>query len=103
MTLAFSCLSEKADGVTLAVRVQPGARKSEVSGFVGDALKVKVASPPVDGAANEALIKFIADLFQTRAARISLIQGERSRSKVLKIVGISLAQAELLLRPYLKE
>jgi hypothetical protein len=98
--LAAGCLKVKDDGVTLAVRVQPGARKSEVSGMVGNELKVKIASPPVDGAANEALIKFVAELFAVRSSRVALIQGERSRSKVLKIEGIDFESAQAVLASY---
>lgn len=101
--MALPCLSEKADGITLAVRVQPGARKSEISGLVGQELKLKIASPPVDGAANEALIKFIADLLETRPARVSLLRGERSRSKVFKIEGVTVDRAGQLLQRYLTE
>lgn len=103
MKPAFPCLRENPDGVSLAVRVQPGARKSELVGLVGLELKIKIASPPVDGAANEALIKFIAKLFGVRVARIILLQGERSRSKVLKIEGIDSEQAGAVLAPYLHE
>ena len=81
-------LTEGEGFVTLAVKVQPGARKSEIVGTLGQELKVRVASPPVDGAANAALIDFIAKTLHIRTARISIIRGELSRSKILKIEGI---------------
>ncbi len=87
-------LTEGQGFVTLAVKVQPGARKSEIVGTLGQELKVRVASPPVDGAANAALIDFIAKTLHIRTARISIVRGDLSRSKVLKIEGIS--QSEIL-------
>lgn len=85
----FPFLTEGAGHITLAVRVQPGARKSEIVGTLGQELKVRVASPPVDGAANTALIDFIAECLKVRSSRVSIIRGDHNRSKVLKIEAIS--------------
>ncbi len=84
-----SFLIEGSGYITIAVRVQPGAKKSELVGAQGDELKIRIASPPVEGAANAALINFMAETLQVHSSMISLIRGSRNRSKVLKIWGIS--------------
>jgi uncharacterized protein (TIGR00251 family) len=85
--------------LTVAVAVQPGAKKSAVAGLHGDRLKIKVAAPPVDGAANEALVEFLAKTLGVRAAQVSLIQGAAGRQKVLRIVGLDPAVAVSRLAP----
>jgi uncharacterized protein len=87
-----------AAGVTLAVRVQPGAKKTAIAGVYGEGavaqLRIAVQAPPVEGRANEALIAFLADVFSLPRARVVLISGELSRSKVFLLRGVSLAQAK---------
>lgn len=72
-------------GWRLAVRVQPGARRSEVIGTHGDALRVRVAAPAVDGKANEALVEIIAAHFGIHRRMIAISRGHTSRSKVIEI------------------
>lgn len=75
------------DGVvTLTLHVQPGAKRSEIVGLHGDALKIKLAAPPVEGRANEALLKFIAGLFDVPIRKVELRQGGQSRRKVVMII-----------------
>ena len=85
-------------GVTLAVRAQPGAKKSAVVGVYGEGaaaqLKVAVQAPPVEGRANSALVEFLADKFGVAKSYVELVSGELSRSKVFLIRGISSGQAE---------
>jgi uncharacterized protein (TIGR00251 family) len=85
-------------GVTLAVRVQPGAKKTAIAGVYGvgtDAqLKIAVQAPPVEGRANAAVIAFLAELFGVPRSRVELISGELSRSKVFLLRGVTPAQAE---------
>lgn len=77
---------QSADGsLTLTLHIQPGAKKTEFAGRHGDALKIRLAAPPVDGKANEALIKFIADFVGTSRTSVSLKSGHTSRHKVLEI------------------
>jgi uncharacterized protein (TIGR00251 family) len=76
-----------ASGWTLAVHVQPGARRSEVAGRHGDRLKIRVAAPALDGRANDALVAFIADRLRVPKARIALVKGERSRDKLFAVSG----------------
>ncbi len=72
-------------GWLISVHAQPGAKKSEVVGLHGDALKIRIASPPVDGRANEALIAFVAKVLRVPRAAVSLEQGAGSRRKTLRI------------------
>ena len=81
----------------LRLRVQPRASRTELAGVQGDALRVRVSAPPVDGAANEALVRFLAEVLRVRPSAIRLITGETSRSKVVAIEGMQLEQAASLL------
>jgi uncharacterized protein len=72
--------------LTLTLHIQPGAKKTEVAGLHGNALKIRVAAPPVEGAANEVLLKFVARLFAVPARQVSLVSGATSRHKVLEIL-----------------
>jgi uncharacterized protein (TIGR00251 family) len=77
-----------ADGrITLTLHIQPGAKKTQFAGLHGDALKIRLAAPPVDGKANEALIKFIAETLELPKAAISLKSGLTSRRKVVEVTG----------------
>jgi conserved hypothetical protein TIGR00251 len=76
-----------ADGWDLEIRVQPGARRSEVVGVLGTALKVRVASPANDGKANAALVRFIADQLGVPTRAVEIVRGLHSRSKVVRVVG----------------
>lgn len=75
--------------VRFAVHVQPRASRSEVAGIHGDALKVRLSAPPVDGAANDALIEFLAELFAVGRRSVRILAGETSRSKVIEIDGVT--------------
>ena len=77
-----------ADGrITLTLHIQPGAKKTEFSGLHGDALKIRLAAPPVDGKANEALIRFVAESLGLAKSNVNLKSGHASRRKVLEIQG----------------
>lgn len=79
-----------ADGrITLTLHIQPGAKKTEFAGLHGDALKIRLAAPPVDGKANEALIKFVAETLKLPKSAVNLKSGQTSRRKVLEISGSS--------------
>lgn len=75
--------------VTFAVRVQPRASRSEIVGELGGALKDRLAAPPVDGAANEELIRFLAKAFGVARAQIEIISGATARQKLLRVGGIN--------------
>jgi len=77
-----------ADGrVTLTLHIQPGAKKTEIAGLHGDALKIRLAAPPVDGKANEALVKFVAEALKLPKSAVNLKSGQTSRRKVLEVQG----------------
>ncbi len=83
----MSWLREGDGRVTLTLHIQPGAKKTEVSGLYGDALKIRLAAPPVDGKANAALIAFVAERLGLAKALVRLKSGQTSRRKVLEISG----------------
>jgi len=77
---------------TVAVHVVPRARVSAIVGALGDAVKIRVAAPPVDGAANDELIRFVASRLGVARASVALTGGAASRRKVLKIAGLDGAE-----------
>ncbi len=85
--MTASWLREANGRTTLTLHIQPGAKKTMLSGVHGDALKIKLAAPPVDGKANAALISFIADLLGVPKSAVCLKSGLTSRHKVLEITG----------------
>lgn len=90
-----SWAKKSADGWLISVHAQPGARKSEVVGLHGDALKIRIASPPVEGRANEALIAFVAKALGLPRAKVSLVRGGSSRQKTLLIASPDIDPAML--------
>lgn len=99
----MTCLRELANGasVSLSIHVQPKASRTRLAGLHGEALKLCITSPPVDGKANAAVIQFFAKLFKIPKAAVSIASGESNRDKRLVLAGISLAQAEAILQPLL--
>lgn len=95
-------LREVAGGVTLAVRAQPGAKKTAILGIYGEGdaaqLKIAVQAAPVEGRANEALIAFLAETFSIPKRSVELVSGEFSRSKVFLLRGITAQQVRLNLK-----
>lgn len=75
------------------MRVQPRASRNELAGRHGDALKVRLAAPPVDGAANEALVRFLAERLDVPRSAVRLQAGATARTKVLAVTGIGVAAA----------
>lgn len=96
-------LSESRGAVRLALHVQPGARRTAIIGVHGDALKIAVSAPPVDGKANEAICEFVAEVLGVRAQAVQLVAGATSRRKVLSIDGVSLDVIEGRLSELLSE
>ena len=89
------------DGVTLAVRAQPGAKRTVVVGVYGEGvaaqLKIALQAPPIEGRANEALVHFLAATFRVPRASVELVSGELSRSKVFLLRGVTEEQARTVL------
>jgi uncharacterized protein (TIGR00251 family) len=90
-------LAAKEGCVTFAVRVQPRASKSGVAGELDGVLKLRLAAPPVDGEANEELIRLLAKLFDAPRQRVAILSGQTSKNKVVSIGGISVDEAEKVL------
>jgi uncharacterized protein len=80
------------NGVTFAVRVHPRAKKNAITGEVGDALKVALTAPPVDGKANQACIEFFAKLLNVPRSSVTIAAGQASRNKVIRVVGLTAQQ-----------
>jgi uncharacterized protein len=84
------------DCITLTLHVQPGARQTTVAGLHGAALKIRLSAPPIEGRANEALLRFIADFFKVPLRDVELKQGEQSRHKRVEVHGSAVDPASLL-------
>lgn len=84
------------EAIMLNLHVQPGAKRCEIVGLHGDALKIKLAAPPIEGRANEALLKFIAELFDVPLRNVELKRGEQSRRKLVVIIGSEINPDQLL-------
>lgn len=82
--------------VVLTLHIQPGARKTEVAGLHGEALKIRLAAPPVDGKANAALLAFLAKVCGVSRSAVVLVSGETSRSKRVRIAGAEPSVLEAL-------
>ncbi len=83
---------ETADGVTFAVKVQPRARRNGIVGELGDALKIALTAPPADGRGNEACVEFFAKVLRVTRSSITIVLGQSSRNKVIRVTGITAAQ-----------
>jgi uncharacterized protein (TIGR00251 family) len=88
--------SSDGKSIVLVLHVQPGAKRTEVAGLHGEALKIRLAAPPIDGKANEALLSFIAEKFGVPHRGVELLRGGQSRHKMVKVTG-SLVLPESLL------
>jgi len=86
------------DVVTLTLHIQPGAKRNEIVGLHGKNLKIKLAAPPLEGRANDALLKFIAGLFAVPLRNTDLKQGGQSRYKVVAVTGSKIDPESLLAR-----
>ena len=95
-------IQESAKGISFAVKVHPRARKNAITVVVGDALKLALTAPPVEGKANQAVIEFFADLFAIPRSSVTIASGETSRNKVIRIAGVSKPAAEQRLAEHLK-
>lgn len=90
-------LNRAADGsVILTLHIQPGAKKTEIAGLHGEALKIRLAAPPVDGKANAALIAFLAKACGVSKSSVELVSGDTSRAKRVRVSGVDPATVEAL-------
>ena len=82
-------LRVQADGVLLSVKLQPRASANEIGEALGNELRIKVTAPPVDAAANEALVKLLAQQLDCPRNRVELVRGHTSRHKIVKLYGLA--------------
>jgi len=82
-------IRESDQSVTFAVRVHPRAKKDAITGELGDALKLSLTAPPVEGRANEACIEFFAKLLKVPRSSVTIASGQHSRNKVIRVAGVS--------------
>lgn len=83
--MAAPWLREDGDCIVLSLHAQPGAKRTEVAGMHGDALRIRLAAPPVEGKANVALVRFLADAFGVPMRNVLIVRGETSRDKVVRV------------------
>ena|SRR5438128_11769733 len=86
-----------ASGISFQVKVHPRAKKNDITGTLGEALKLSLTAPPVEGRANEACIEFFARLLKVPRSSITIASGQSSRLKVIRIAGITAAEFRALL------
>jgi uncharacterized protein (TIGR00251 family) len=88
-----SPLEATAQGVRLRLRIQPRASRSEVAGLHGELLRIRLAAPPVDGAANAELVRFLAELLEVPQRSVSITAGHGGRQKTVTVAGVEPAAA----------
>lgn len=80
-------------GIRLRLRIQPRASRTEVVGLHGDAIRIRLSAPPVDGAANEELVRFLAGLFGVPGRAVEITAGHSGRTKTVRVLGVDRAMA----------
>jgi len=85
-------IQEGKEGVSFAIRVHPRAKKNAITGELGDALKVSLTAPPVEGRANEACIEFFAKLLRVPRSSVTIASGQTNRNKVVRVAGLTANQ-----------
>jgi uncharacterized protein len=89
----------RGENILISVRVQPGTSRDAISGIREGSLLIKLCSPPVDGRANDSLLRFVADMLNIPRSSIRIIQGIKNRKKLLEVAGVSIEDAENALTP----
>lgn len=93
-------ITEHADGVTFSVHVQPRASRNGICGIQGDAIKLRLTSPPVEGEANRLCIEYLAKLLNVPKSAVAIIAGEKSRHKTIRVAGATARSVRELLAPF---
>src|SRR5437870_13768823 len=94
-------IKEMPDGIAFQVKVHPRAKKDAITGALGDALKLSLTAPPIEGRANDACIEFFARLLKVPHSSITIASGRSSRLKVIRITGITAVEFRAQLPPSL--
>ncbi|MGA3127778.1 MAG: DUF167 domain-containing protein [Candidatus Korobacteraceae bacterium] len=89
--MAFT-VRDTAQGAQFALRVQPRSSRNAIAGVLGDAIKLAITAPPVDGKANQAVVEYLAKLFSVPKSSITILSGETGRNKLIAIRGLSAEQ-----------
>ena len=92
-------INDTTQGATFQIKVHPRAKKNAIVGEVGDALKLALTAPPLEGRANDACIAFFAELLNVPRSSVTIAAGQSSRNKVIRIAGITAAQVQERLSP----
>ena len=95
---AMISINQSPGGVSFAVKVHPGAKKNAITGELGDALKLSLTAPPVEGRANEACIEFFAELLKVPRSSVTIASGQNSRRKVIRVAGLKAEEIRSRLR-----
>ena len=90
---------DTSEGAVFAVKVHPRAKRDAITGEIADALKLALTAPAVEGRANEACIEFLAKLLKVPRSSISIAAGQNSRTKVIRVAGLSAEEVRKRLRP----
>ena len=91
-------IKDTPNGATFSVKIHPRAKKNAVTGQVGDALKISLTAPPLEGRANQACIEFLADLLEVPRSSITIAAGQTSRNKLIRVAGITAVELQSRLR-----
>ena len=87
-------------GATFSIKIHPRARKNAITGELGDALKLSLTAPPLEGRANDACIEFFANLLNVPRSSVTIASGQKSRMKVIRIAGVSADELQEKLRSH---
>ena len=87
-------IRDTSDGATFQVKVQPRAKKSSIVGEVGEALKLALTAPPIEGRANQACVAFLAELLNVSRSSVTIAAGQSSRNKVIRVAGMTAKQVQ---------
>lgn len=87
-------------GATFSIKIHPRARKNAITGELGDAIKLSLTSPPLEGRANDACIEFFANLLNVPRSSVTIASGQSSRNKVIRVTGLSADEVQKRLRSH---
>ena len=85
----MTVINEFQDGVSFAIRVHPRGKKNAITGELGDAIKLSLTAPPIDGRANEACIEFLAKILKVPRSSVTIASGAGGRNKVIRVAGVT--------------
>mgnify|MGYP001818269120 CR=1 FL=1 len=94
-------LRQRGDAVTFSVRVVPRASRNKIAGIHDRAVRIRLTAPPVEGAANEALVSFLSTVLRVAKRHVELVSGQKARDKVVSVSGLSVEEVDARLRSHL--